>query len=190
MTNSEAIERLRAFCKLRAFCELYPDACQKDKCEIYMAIEALSNSQKQSDSEVKIKTDSVSESDVIYRQDAIDAIDKHIDTFDAIDTNYFCGLRTAMSFLKKMPSAQHKSLCNTCRYINLEWYEEPCDSCTMGGESNHYKPSAQRTGEWIHDGSDWTNRWICSKCGYKHFLEKTNYCPNCGADMRGEANGN
>lgn len=45
--------------------------------------------------------------------------------------------------------------------------------------------SAQRTGEWIHDGSDWTNRWICSKCGYKHFLEKTNYCPNCGADMRG-----
>lgn len=46
-------------------------------------------------------------------------------------------------------------------------------------------PSAQRMGEWIHDGSDWTNRWICSKCGYKHFLEKTNYCPNCGADCRG-----
>ena len=36
----------------------------------------------------------------------VDALDKHIDTFDAIDTNYLCGLRTAMSILKEMPSAQ------------------------------------------------------------------------------------
>jgi len=42
MTPQESIKKLREFCKLRAFCELYPDACQKDKCEIYMAIEALS----------------------------------------------------------------------------------------------------------------------------------------------------
>ena len=41
--------------------------------------------------------------ELIKRQDAID---KHIDTFDAIDTNYLCGLRTAMSFLKELPSAQ------------------------------------------------------------------------------------
>ena len=44
--------------------------------------------------------------DCVSRQDAIDALDKHIDTFDVIDTNYLRGLRTAMSFLKKMPSAQ------------------------------------------------------------------------------------
>ena len=44
--------------------------------------------------------------DCISRQQAIDALDKHIDTFDAIDTNYLCGLRTAMSILKEMPSAQ------------------------------------------------------------------------------------
>jgi len=25
----------------------------------------------------------------------------------------------------------------------------------------------------------------CSKCGYDH-IGKTNFCPNCGADMRGE----
>ena len=44
--------------------------------------------------------------DLISRQAAIDALDKHIDTFDAIDTNYLRGLRTAMSFLKEMPSAE------------------------------------------------------------------------------------
>lgn len=42
MTKEEAIERLRnESCKSRLYCELYPDACQKEECEIYMAIKAL-----------------------------------------------------------------------------------------------------------------------------------------------------
>lgn len=42
MTKEEAIERLRnESCKSRVYCELYPDACMKEECEIYMAIEAL-----------------------------------------------------------------------------------------------------------------------------------------------------
>ena len=50
-------------------------------------------------------------------------------------------------------------------------------------------PTAQpKIGRWIHDGSKWTNRWICSNCGYKWFFDciEGAYCPNCGADMRGE----
>ena len=50
-------------------------------------------------------------------------------------------------------------------------------------------PSAQpKRGRWIHDGSKWTNRWICSECGYKWFFDciEGAYCPNCGADMREE----
>ena len=53
-------------------------------------------------------------------------------------------------------------------------------------------PSAQpKIGRWIHDGSKWTNRWICSECGYKWFFDciEGAYCPNCGADMRGEQDG-
>lgn len=46
-------------------------------------------------------------------------------------------------------------------------------------------PSADRpSGEWIsnNDGS-----WNCSECGLRVFIyAKGNYCPNCGADMRGE----
>lgn len=45
-------------------------------------------------------------------------------------------------------------------------------------------------GEWI-DRSDggrirypFWERYECSKCGAKS--EDTNFCPNCGADMRGE----
>lgn len=53
-------------------------------------------------------------------------------------------------------------------------------------------PSAQpKRGKWIHDGSKWTNRWICSECGYKWFFNciEGAYCPNCGTDMRGEQYG-
>ena len=37
--------------------------------------------------------------------------------------------------------------------------------------------------KWVHDGSHWANRWVCTNCGYKHFDEQTNYCANCGAQM-------
>ena len=39
-------------------------------------------------------------------------------------------------------------------------------------------------GKWIsnHDGS-----WNCSKCGLRVLIyAKGNYCPNCGAKMKGE----
>lgn len=40
----------------------------------------------------------------------------------------------------------------------------------------------QKMGRWEHD--QFTNQPTCSKCGYKVFGEKTNYCPNCGANMQ------
>ena len=45
-------------------------------------------------------------------------------------------------------------------------------------------PSADRPiGKWVsnHDGS-----WNCSKCGLRVLVyAKGNYCPNCGAKMKG-----
>lgn len=52
-------------------------AIQSESEALDMAIEALSNSQNQTDSEVKTTADSVSEADVIYRADAIDAVKKN-----------------------------------------------------------------------------------------------------------------
>ncbi len=46
-------------------------------------------------------------------------------------------------------------------------------------------PSAEpeRTGHWIHDGSQWKERWICDKCGFKLFGVRTDFCGGCGAHM-------
>ena len=50
-------------------------------------------------------------------------------------------------------------------------------------------PSAQperKTGEWIYDG----DCYICNQCksGFNWWADSqtSNYCPNCGADMRGK----
>ena len=39
------------------------------------------------------------------------------------------------------------------------------------------------TGKWIHDGSGWKYRFICSECGHKIYEEQQPYCSNCGAKM-------
>ena len=38
---------------------------------------------------------------------------------------------------------------------------------------------------WVHDGSNWKNRFLCSNCNYQifHPAEDYKYCPNCGAHM-------
>lgn len=58
-------------------------------------------------------------------------------------------------------------------------------------------PSAQerKKGKWIHDGydfphgNDWIHCSICGKRGINVPADLTNFCPNCGADMRGEQDG-
>ena len=53
-------------------------------------------------------------------------------------------------------------------------------------------PSAQKKGWWVHDGYDFPGGvdWIhCSECGKRGInvpADLSNFCPNCGADMRGE----
>lgn len=52
-------------------------------------------------------------------------------------------------------------------------------------------PSAEpKRGRWIYssydDESGFDESWECDKCGYTTNIEETNFCPNCGADMRGD----
>lgn len=52
-------------------------------------------------------------------------------------------------------------------------------------------PSAQperKTGKWVEKLNVYGVAY-CSLCGYELHTNDTNFCPNCGADMRGEQNG-
>ena len=43
-------------------------------------------------------------------------------------------------------------------------------------------------GKWITQDRSYT-RFMCSACNSKNHRGGDKYCPNCGADMRGENNG-
>lgn len=86
----------------------------------------------------------------------------------------------AINALRRLPSAQPERTCDTCRYNGLEWDEEPCDSCTMGGESCHWKPSAQpeiiRCKECEHWDTSWQN----------DYAPNYHYCPFVDGTHRGD----
>lgn len=49
----------------------------------------------------------------------------------------------------------------------------------------------RKTGRWIGTTEDWRQQivwWKCSECGMD-VSTQYKYCPDCGADMRGEQNG-
>lgn len=43
-------------------------------------------------------------------------------------------------------------------------------------------------GRWLYssydDESGFDESWTCDQCGYMTNIEETNFCPDCGADMR------
>ena len=50
-------------------------------------------------------------------------------------------------------------------------------------------------GEWKKESMPYGDRWYCSECKNDalfdvfNYQEKSDFCPHCGADMRGEKNG-
>ena len=63
-----------------------------------------------------------------------------------------------------------------------------CDGC-----SRQFGDAAQvRRGEWketvVIENDCILKYWTCSACGKRVFCAY-NFCPNCGADMRGEKDG-
>ena len=57
------------------------------------------------------------------------------------------------------------------------------DACTAIEAAPTIEPERKR-GEWKDRGEDYMIRWICSECGRKD-THVYNFCPDCGADMRG-----
>ena len=77
-----------------------------------------------------------------------------------------------------------KTLRELWRETNDSWYEE---AYNMAIEALEERPK----GKWIYQESENIEKiYLCSNCkNYEAWgeTEKTPYCPNCGADMRGDA---
>lgn len=92
----------------------------------------------------------MSDRKMIYLDDAIDAlirVRKPINNGDGTMTIISLTDAVIRKVLTELPSAQTEQKyidpCDMCQYNSLDWHEEPCESCTVGGEDNHWKPSAQ-----------------------------------------------
>ena len=98
-------------------------------------------------------------SDLIKQQAVIDKLDEIQKDIIASSECYSCTVE----------------LVEAIDYIQQEIYELPTVEA---------KPVVH--GEWKHR-KKW-NRYVCSECSYES-KTSDNFCPNCGADMRGENNG-
>lgn len=128
--------------------------------------------------------------DLISRQAAIDAIHEDADWLAAQGSDWQMErMERDKSILRSLPSAQSLDPCETCLHKGKGWDEVPCDGCT--GTESKYEPERKR-GKWLHDKDDTLLSGYCSRCGWESIIMETDvadmpYCPNCGADMRGEA---
>ena len=113
-------------------------------------------------------------SDLISRQAAIDAFDESIKRCDKALSSFEISMKDEYAVKVEKASLKH--------------YRDILENL----------PSVQperKKGEWIHKPDIYLDEqtWECSECGEPWiFIEGTpsennaNFCPNCGADMRGE----
>ena len=90
-------------------------------------------------------------------------------------------------------SKQPLSLCNLADlYERLRKIPEKAQLPDEGTTDDLIKRTAQKKGKWIENGQTIETpkrfRYECSECGEAGWNVKGKwyYCPNCGADMRGE----
>ena len=122
--------------------------------------------------------------DLISRQAAVDAFRKELrikDDGDILTQTVYDGI---VDVLSSLPSAQPEQ--PSREYIEqLRWERDlaiqQLKELGYGlGEKPRTQPE-QRKGKWLNESMDYAE---CSECGFYGIT--TNYCPQCGADMRGE----
>ena len=99
-------------------------------------------------------------SDLIRRQDALDAIQKRADIVNSVYSAFWEGLIIAYSLVQEIPSAEPERK-------KGEWIEQD-----DGWDGIYYECSECREAFTLMDGTPTDNLY--------------NFCPHCGADMRGE----
>lgn len=84
-------------------------------------------------------------------------------------------------------NAQKEKLCNQQRWKEAEEYQRIIDRFMAFASAQ----PERKKGKWIsHSAREGflIEKYSCSVCNYYSGTKKTNFCPNCGADMREESN--
>lgn len=115
MTREEAIRELKAdYCGNRIICELYPDQCNREDCEIWLAIKALVEQPiRVLETQPEVDKDTnVPINDTISRQSAIDAVNNIMPTKEG-----FYEPSEVLCELMQVPSAQPEIImCKDCKH--------------------------------------------------------------------------
>ena len=133
-------------------------------------------------------------SDLISRQDAIRWVKIECNPYGKPTLDFESG-KKVIGHLKQMPSVEAPTGLiskEDVKWQIQEWIAELNEAIDVLDSI----PSAEpKTGKWIVNISDYES--VCSVCGAKetdfiygtemwYGLGESNYCPNCGAKMRGE----
>jgi hypothetical protein len=128
---------------------------------------------------------------VIYLDDAIDALESKKDKKAKGDIGGFYNkiIQNDIDTLMQLPSAQPDldEWCTDCKEYDPKRHSCPRYTRVIN-EALKNARLKQKTGEWeiyiisMLDGEGCR----CSECGSEG-VPYWNFCPNCGADMRGEA---
>ena len=110
------------------------------------------------------------------------------------DAEYMSGLQDCYNLIDNAPTVdiRNKGACEDCEYFDRPITSEPCRNCTLAygscfKEKEKVKDDRPR-GEWIYErpnGKTYSDFVFCSVCHENNKFYKSNFCPNCGADMRG-----
>jgi len=102
-------------------------------------------------------------------------------------------------------SAVKAFICEVIMTIDNAPTVEPCSNCEDRRQAEYIRQSSswhelqalrkfkaeneRPQGEWIYErpnGKTYSDFVFCSNCHKNGSFYKTNFCPNCGADMRGD----
>lgn len=139
-------------------------------------------------------------SDLISRRDAINEIKNVFDDVLCCNVSVRKGLPEAIRRIEMLPSAEPKTGKNTnaneiynylkdrigdivddmkefdAWFERMVWHVKECNRLT----------AEPKTGEWVDDCACSICHWIHEDNNGFALITKYNFCPNCGADMRGE----
>lgn len=126
--------------------------------------------------------------DLISRADAIEALGEEPEIILDTDAEWEMHDRwvDAMTSIKTLPSAEAKTKCIAQIKVDVdeivERIKEEYDTTDGWIPCSERLPSERQKGEWVEDGCVTK----CNICGEVKEFPHWNFCPNCGAYMRGE----